>query len=94
MWTDKEWSQRRLDKAALEAELNELDMTVHGWCNRKPDVVRDDGEPVDWDEVEKIAWRLFLTPPKQSNAVKEEKPEIKDEPKPKPKKRRSRSKKK
>jgi hypothetical protein len=88
MWTDAEWSQRRLDKAALEKELNDLDMTVLGWCNRKPDVVRNDGEPVDWREVEKIAWSLFLTPPRKPEPVKEEKPD-----KPKPKKR-SRSKKK
>jgi hypothetical protein len=90
MWTDAEWSQRRLDKAALEKELNDLDMTVLGWCNRKPDVVRNDGEPVDWREIEKIAWELFLTPPKRTEPVKEEEPK----PKPKPKPKRSHKKKK
>jgi hypothetical protein len=82
-WTNDDWSQRHIDKAKLASKLESKGMIVLGWCNRKPDLTREDGQPVDWGEVESVAEKLFLSrkPPKP---VEEKEPKKTEEEKPKP----------
>lgn len=100
MWTNEEWSQRHIDKTKLASKLESMGITVLGWCNRKPELTREDGQPVDWGEVESAALKLFKTKPaapqpKPDPVVAPPKEEVKKPAKkPKPRSRKRTAKKK